>query len=41
VAARGPFLPDRARQVLRGGLVAVGTSVILAMLLAPPDWIVG
>jgi hypothetical protein len=34
VAARGPFLPDRARQVLRGGLVAVGTSVILAILLA-------
>jgi hypothetical protein len=34
VAARGPFLPGRARQVLRGGLVAVGTSVILAMLLA-------
>ena len=34
VAARGPFLPDRARQVLRGGLVAVGTSVILTMLLA-------
>jgi outer membrane biosynthesis protein TonB len=34
VAARGPFLPDRARQVLRGALVAVGISVILAMLLA-------
>jgi len=34
VAARGPFLPDRARQVLRGGFVAVGTSVILTVLLA-------
>ena len=34
VAARGPFLTDRARQVLRGGLVAVGTSVVLTMLLA-------
>jgi hypothetical protein len=34
VAARGPFLPDRARQVLRGALVAVGTSVVLTMLLA-------
>jgi hypothetical protein len=34
VAARGPFLPDRARQVLRGGLVAVGASVILTVLLS-------
>ena len=34
VAARGPFLPDRARQVLRGALVAVGTSVVLTLLLA-------
>lgn len=34
VAARGPFLPDRARQLLRGALVAVGTSVILTILLA-------
>jgi hypothetical protein len=34
VSARGPFLPDRARQVLRGGLVAVGASVILTVLLA-------
>jgi hypothetical protein len=33
VAARGPFLPDRARQVLRGGLAAVGTSVVLTVLL--------
>jgi hypothetical protein len=33
-AARGPFLPDRARQVLRGALVAVGTSVVLTVLLA-------
>jgi hypothetical protein len=34
VAARGPFLPDRARQVIRGGLVAVGISVVLTVLLA-------
>jgi hypothetical protein len=34
VAARGPFLPDRARQVLRGGLAAVGISVVLTVLLA-------
>jgi hypothetical protein len=34
VAARGPFLPDRARQVLRGGLAAVGVSVVLTVLLA-------
>ena len=34
VAARGPFLPERARQVLRGALVAVGTSMILTVLLA-------
>jgi hypothetical protein len=34
VTARGPFLPDRARQVLRGGLMAVGVSVVLTLLLA-------
>jgi hypothetical protein len=34
VAARGPFLPDRARQVMRGALVAVGTSTVLALVLA-------
>jgi hypothetical protein len=34
VAARGPFLPDRARQVLRGALVAVGASILLALVLA-------
>jgi hypothetical protein len=34
VAARGPFLPDRARQVLRGALVAVGSSTLLALVLA-------
>ena len=34
VAARGPFLPDRARQVLRGALVAVGLSVVLTIVLA-------
>ena len=34
VAAGGPFLPDRARQVLRGALVAVGSSTLLALVLA-------
>jgi hypothetical protein len=34
VAARGPFLPDRARQVLRGALVAVGASILLTLVLA-------
>ncbi len=34
VAARGPFLPDRARQVMRGALVAVGASTVLALVLA-------
>ena len=34
VTAQGPFLPDRARQVLRGGLAAVGISVVLTLLLA-------
>lgn len=34
VAARGPFLPDRARQVLRGALVAVGASILLTLILA-------
>jgi zinc-ribbon domain len=34
VAARGPFLPERARQVMRGALVAVGASTVLALVLA-------
>jgi hypothetical protein len=34
VAARGPFLTDRARQVMRGALVAVGASTVLALVLA-------
>ena len=34
VAARGPFLPDRARQVLRGAVVAVGASILLALVIA-------
>jgi len=34
IAARGPFLPERARQVMRGALVAVGTSTVLALILA-------
>jgi hypothetical protein len=34
VAARGPFLTDRARQVMRGALVAVGVSTLLALVLA-------
>jgi hypothetical protein len=34
VAARGPFLPERARQVMRGALVAVGASILLALVLA-------
>jgi hypothetical protein len=34
VAARGPFLPDRVRQVMRGALAAVGASTLLALVLA-------
>src|SRR5918995_3907326 len=34
VAARGPFLTERARQVMRGALVAVGASTVLALVLA-------
>jgi hypothetical protein len=34
VAARGPFLTERARQVMRGALVAVGVSTVLALVLA-------
>lgn len=33
-AAHGPFLSTRPRQVLRGALWAVGTSVVLTVLLA-------
>lgn len=34
VAARGPFLTERTRQVMRGALVAVGASTVLALVLA-------
>lgn len=34
VAARGPLLPDRARQIVKGAFVAVLISVVLTVLLA-------
>src|ERR671910_1972240 len=34
VAARGPFLTERARKGVRGALVAVGASTVLALVLA-------
>jgi hypothetical protein len=33
IAARGPLLPDRARQVVKGALLAVLVSVVLAVIL--------
>lgn len=33
-AARGPLLPDGARQVVKGALVAVGASMALTLILA-------